>query len=698
MDNFWKNKKITAYIALKHHSRFIVPIMEKLAAMGARIHYLVAQAERSQEITAIETGLDYSHIFEFLKKSDNNEINEIYLDLRNTFASTLVKDIAFTLQVQTVLDKTLFTTAQEYVAFRNYFETDRPDLCIALHEVNRWGKMFAFHAKRAGVPFITLQEGLLTAASANLNFQMTGHVQYSTLCFVWGENSRKKLVSFEAPEQRVIPVGNTHLSDEIKNLARKNVRAKKRKQYKCRDKFVVLLLFSSDLPVLDEMRPLFNVFQNNPEIMLFTKFHPATTRLKIDTWLKPLNENFRKNIHPVHGEENTYELMAASDLCVLSEGSTTGLEALAIGKPLVLLKLRAPVIYRSNLADKNAALGMTPQELADAVTQKTDFNAMMDHDSVLQYIKDELYKTEGSIDYAVKIMKSALSANLSGSPEPLVPENEISTDWTIVIPVSDSPDNFLELLEKTAVNSSEKKFEVILIKQENVDPAIQQIIDSLEGDISIIQDQGRTCLPELMNQAGAMARGRYLIFMDYDIAPGRNWLSSLEQGFSTFKNTKIFGAKIINRFNNIIHAGMVVNANSQPVSAYVHLDSRFPHAMKPRPFQMVDHFICTEKKFFLEAGGFEPQSGRYMFCDLCLRCLHAGTRPETIMYMPDVELLCLDDRPRPQGHEDSIFFYSKWHKFLWESESRLLKDDGVSSLQLDAARMTRAMEIASPLR
>jgi hypothetical protein len=50
MDNFWKNKKIIAYIALAHHTRFIIPVMEKLASNGARIRYIVGQAERSQEI------------------------------------------------------------------------------------------------------------------------------------------------------------------------------------------------------------------------------------------------------------------------------------------------------------------------------------------------------------------------------------------------------------------------------------------------------------------------------------------------------------------------------------------------------------------------------------------------------------------------------------------------------------------------
>ena len=53
MDNFWKNKKIFAYIALAHHTRFIMPVMEELLSHGARIQYIVGQAERSQEITAI---------------------------------------------------------------------------------------------------------------------------------------------------------------------------------------------------------------------------------------------------------------------------------------------------------------------------------------------------------------------------------------------------------------------------------------------------------------------------------------------------------------------------------------------------------------------------------------------------------------------------------------------------------------------
>lgn len=41
-----------AFIALKHHTRFIVPIMENLAEKGTDVMYVIGQGENPQEITA----------------------------------------------------------------------------------------------------------------------------------------------------------------------------------------------------------------------------------------------------------------------------------------------------------------------------------------------------------------------------------------------------------------------------------------------------------------------------------------------------------------------------------------------------------------------------------------------------------------------------------------------------------------------
>ncbi len=694
MKNFWEGKHIVAYVALKHHTRFIVPIMEKLKSLGAKTDYLVAQAERSQEITAIETGLDYKHIFDYLTDEDKQIINEIYLQLRDTFGKTLIKDIAFCLQVPTVLDKTLSTTAQEYTAFKKYFETNRPDICLALHEVNRWGKMFGFHAKRNSIPFITLQEGLLTTASANLSYQMTGHVQYSSLCFVWGNSSKEKLVNYEAPKEKIIPVGNTHLTNEIMLLEKHNIRKKKRMEYEIQEKQVILLLFSATPPKSAELLPLFNtVVKNNQNIHLITKFHPATTQISINNWLNELPENLKEIINPVHGEENTYNLIAMSDVCVLSEGSTTGLEALCIGKPLVILELDSPVIYETNLVEDNIAIGMTPTRLGQALQEKTNFQRLMNQDKVRRYINEEICKPEGSIEHTVHLMENSVRANQASDLQPLTSEIGVKDkDWSFILPVTDEPTIFLSILESISIYAETHQFEVILLHKEKVSDEIDAIIKSLEGDISFLPLQDDRYFIKTMNQAAMKARGEYLLFLNSHLSPKEpGWLDQLKEQINIHGPNKLYGAHIVNKYSNIVHAGIILNENNQPMSAYQHLDANFPHAKKTRYFQMLDHFICAERDFFLLAGGFHPRSGHYKFMDLCLRVSKDNKYPSAL-FCGEVELIKLATENRIEDDYANVYFYSRWHGQLWENETQLLETDGVSTLQIDAARMTRALE------
>ncbi|MDM8538209.1 hypothetical protein QUF70_15760 [Desulfobacterales bacterium HSG17] len=699
MSNFWKNKKVTAYIALKHHTRFIIPLMEGIASQGAKIEYLVAQAERSQEITAIETNLDYSHIFDFLDDSDTDEIYKNYHIMRKGFASALLKDKAFSLQMTTVIDKTLFATAQEYVGFKNYLKKTNLDLCIVLHELNRWGKMFSFHAKKQGVPLITLQEGLLTTASSYLNFDLTGHAQYSILNLVWGRSTKEKLCSFEAPEEKIIPVGNTHIITQINKSKQNNIREKKRKQYNHEDCFVILLLFSITLIPTEELLPLFNIMQDNKDFSLFIKFHPASPRKDIDKWIKQIPEQFRIHINFIHGEEDTYNLMAMSDLCVLSEASTTGLEALAFGKPLVELDLETAITHDSFLAEKKAAIKLTPKELSEAIKKQKNFSSMIDQDGVQNYLKSELHEPDKSIDKITNIIQSVIQANQSQNPDPLVSETTPDTDWSIIVPIVENSDILMIILEAIATLSQNENFEVILIQPEKISKPTKKILQSLEGDISILTMKKYNCLTEMINLAGISAKGKNLVFMGKNLIPGKDWLNTLKRGINKFGKKKIFGGKIINRFNNLVHAGMVVDANNCPVSAYSHLDKDFPHTCKTRSFQMLNHFLGIDKDFFLTIGGFNPQAGRYLFMDICLRALEITNDKKIAIYLHDIELIQAEAE---QSHDeygdeyhDSIFFYSKWNKMLWENEKNLYENDGVSNLQLDAARMTRAMEIAS---
>ncbi|MGM0644747.1 MAG: hypothetical protein ACQETC_13320, partial [Thermodesulfobacteriota bacterium] len=389
MPSFWKDKKIIVFIALAHHTRFILPVTEKIKHRGGDVKYVVGQAERSQEITAIELGLEYSHIFDFVTEKDYPDIRKNYQLLINTMRPALKNHFLLGTNPVTVTDKTLYSSAVEYVGFRNLLETRKPDLCFALHELNRWGKMMGFWSKKLNIPFITLQEGL----GYNLDFGYTGHAQYSTLNLVWGERIRKKFSSFQAPADKIIPVGNTHLSKEMERQEKENIRELKRKEYRMADSFASLLILSSRLPDAEKFTPLFETVSGKKNLGLFVKFHPATREQGLNRFMEAIPEDLRKNSYFIHNEENTYDLISASDACILAQPSTTGLEAAAFGKPLIKLDFAYNRGGSYSFVDQGVAVKMSVKELSEALKSGTDFSALMDNEKRTRFLNNELSDT-----------------------------------------------------------------------------------------------------------------------------------------------------------------------------------------------------------------------------------------------------------------------------------------------------------------
>ncbi len=692
--DFWKDKKVIIYIALLHHTRFLIPIADKLASLGAETKYVVGQGERSQEITAVECNLNYKHVFDYISSKDFHDINKNYLKQREVFGDALQKNYSLGAQMITVMDKTLHATAEEYIGFRNLLKLEKPDICFALHELNRWGKMFSFWSKKMNIPFITLQEGL----GYNLDFGYTGHIQYSTLGLTWGERIRKKFGDWEAPVERIIPVGNTHISEEKKRQKKNDIRKKMRKKFKCSDKFANLLIFSAiPLPV-ETVLPLFKITAKDPDLALIVKFHPADKQDRIKVWKDSIPDNFKKRVYFIHGEENTYDLLALCDLCTLAQPSTTGLEAIALEKPLMQLDVEIKTEVPYSFTEQNVATKMTPSDLADALSKKIDFSKAIDNETMDQYLRNELTDTEGAKDRIIQIAKKLITANRFSSPDPIVSTTHSHNDhkykWSIIIPVpSDNANEFLYQLESLAVNSENSgEYEIILLKPENPSSKTHTILDSLKGNIQLINRTEKSNQPSIMNQAGEIAKGKNLLFLPELLAPCEKWLTILNDALKKYGNKKIFGGKITNKQNNIVHAGIVLNENNAPVSAYLHLDSDFPQANMERSFQILDYFIAVEKNFFQKLGGFWEESGRNAFMDISLRAQR--NNPEAAIYLPNLHLIQLNTKKEKMNFDDSIYFYGKWHGALWDNKDKLYSNDDLSKIQLDAARLSGAIKTA----
>lgn len=690
MANFWKNKKIIAYIALAHHTRFITPVMDVLKKEGARIKYVVGQAERSQEITAIQLGLSYTHIFDYISESDKEEIRQNYRDLKKTFARTLKHDFMLGLSPVTVTDKTLLSTAIEHTGFKHLFEAEKPDLCFALHELNRWGKMAAFWAKKNHTPFITMQEGLLYG----LDFGYSGHTQYSTLNLVWGKRIRDKMVHYDAPASKIFPIGNTHLAKEIAYQKKHVIRKKMRRKYKAEDAFVSLVMLSIKLPAPDLLTPLFKAVSTHKKQRLLIKFHPSCKHSHITAWTEQIEKKDRNNCSFIHVQESTYDLISAADLVVLGQMSTTGLESLFFGKPLVKLDFGYVPNAPLSFVDDGVAVKMTSDQLADALLKHTDFSTYCDPGVVERYLENELADTTNAIDTMCNLFKKVIQANSGQINKLNRPSSEILFDWSIVLTASNEPDTFLAQLEAVAVNSENAgKFETFILTPPTVPEEITRILDSLEGDVRIIHCPSGQNTTDILNQAMASARGRYLIFVEKNLAPLKNWLKHLKDAMEKKEHSgpQIFGGRISDKTGKIAHAGMVVDHNNSPVSAYRHLDLDHGGALVERSFQMLDFFIAVKREDFFEMGGFTPDAGRFRFMDICMKAIEMTNNPDSIIYLPRVQLIFLKQEPAFENMEDAVYFYARWHGQLWESESRLHKTDGISPQKLDQAKISAAM-------
>lgn len=693
MTDFWKNKKVIAYIALAHHTRFITPVMEELESKGADIKYIVGQAERSQEITAIDLGLNYAHVFDYVTDNDKQEILQNYQLLKKTFTNSLKNNFFLGILPVTVTDKTLFSTAAEYIGFKNLLRQEKPDLCFALHELNRWGKMLAFWSKKENIPFISLQEGL----TYNLDFGYSGHAQYSSLNLVWGDRVKKKIVSFEAPESKIIPVGNTHLAKEISHQTKHHIRETKRREHGISDHFVSLLILSSTLPIPEILTPLFKTVSENTGQTLFVKFHPACKKPQLDQWTESIKKKFKNNIHFIHSQEDTYDLISMADVCVLGQKSTTGLEAIALGKPLVKLDFAYTPKASYSFVDQGVAVKMSPLQLADALSEKTDFSNFIDIEKKEQFLRQELRDPPRAIERVCHIFKKTIQANTDFSTsmdEPnKTPHLKSGKKWSIILRVPNNPDIFLAQLEAVAFNSEDRDdYEILLLEPEKKSIEIIQILDSLTGDLKRITIPEGTNPISMVNRAGQQACGENLIFLEKNLAPLKEWLDCLDKAFLKHGKNKFFGAHICDRNGKIANAGMVVDHNNIPVSAYQHLGTDFPGVLKERSFQMVDHFIAMGKNLFLKTGGFTQDAGKYAFMDICLKALETTNDPDGIVYLPNLKLIFLDEISPKETPDDAIYFYGRWNGSLWESEKALLERDGISEKDLAHAKMTSAMQ------
>ncbi|NIM04179.1 MAG: hypothetical protein GTN65_00830, partial [Armatimonadetes bacterium] len=83
-------KKVLCFIALPHHNRFLVPIMEALNHEGMEVVYFTAAAEGAFEITLNQANLPYRHVLDYASDAIKERTAKAFRELRQVLQKKIL--------------------------------------------------------------------------------------------------------------------------------------------------------------------------------------------------------------------------------------------------------------------------------------------------------------------------------------------------------------------------------------------------------------------------------------------------------------------------------------------------------------------------------------------------------------------------------------------------------------------------------
>jgi GT2 family glycosyltransferase len=666
-------KKVLCFIALPHHNRFLVPIMEALAQQGMDVVYFTAAAEGAFEITLNQADLPYRHILDFATGDTRDSVAAAMQELRPALQEKVLKNRALQSVPMVIQDKVIRAAVENFYCLKQMLEVEKPDLLFALHELNPWGKILGYLSHVLRIPYFTLQEGLYYADIHYYRF----HTDYSTACVVWGEECREVLLKAGCGDGKIYPLGNTHIWDAKREFMDPAIVHRTRSALGIApEKKIILFLMSHSHYRSFEAQPFLRWMRERGDIIAVFKWHPATGNEIVDRALENLKDN--PLVLSVDGVD-TYALIGASEVCITVGNSTTGLEALVFGKPLIEVRLPDQPYSYTLQGVAEQALGF--EDMSERIETILSRGVSAENAAnVERYLNHNFaYRDGKTMERIVDLVNESLAARSAGPSTPLASSDRISVPCSIVLPVDDvAPEALLATLEAISNCSAPELYEVLI-----VDCAMGQetkgILASLGGDVKIITGKPDWSYGAACNEAVKEARGKYLVFLKPGLVPEHGWLEGwLDVAEKEFE-FGIVGGQVLNPNGLLWHIGLAFDVNQSPFSIYRLLPREFSGALRQREFNAVEVPFLVSRELFCRLGGFNPAlRNRFEDVDLCLAVKQAGLR---VLYTPRSTMTrrVASWQPEPEQDRSSrIYFYSRWTGSLWQDDERYLKEDGLT--------------------
>jgi hypothetical protein len=608
-----KGKKIVCFVALPHHTRFLWPITAAAEAKGAKIIYFTTMSDFPFEGDLIKKGKECKILQKYVSNDVRDKIERASVGFYETWFQKCfqwdgMRHWPFVQQTAMI-----YNGFEECFCFEEFIKAEQPDLFLALHERNRWGKIIGHFAAKYGIPYITLQEG--DYYEDRLSF--SGHTEYSTALLLWGRGIEERLSRMKSAPEKFVLVGNTHLASIRKTFFKEEMMAETRRELNIPPgKKVVLFLVGiqwgvvKDAPIWEEL-----LSGIGDDVVKIFKWHPKVTYYGFKNDIEKLFKEKFPSCIVLHNYD-PYRLLPIADYSITLGKTTLAVEALSFGTPLFSLPGRDGEIdhYAEwgisqplwppgnyNVLYKTIKEGV-PQKIKEKVTK------FLEEDYFYKNNTMAIERAVEVLDYAVECKRpQASGAGLKG-------KEHVAGRVSFIIPSGGDQEALLSTLTALSQNVRLPDWEVVIVVN---DDGIRSMLSALSGDLKVVDAEGSN-LAKLYNKGAECATGEYLIFMKPGIVyfKDEGLLEAMKGGVAgiSLKNADMtpYCLGIGFNFNHVLYYIKDAGSTREAVGGGL---------------------IGLHRKVFDKAGGFdEGIANDFTEADICLSAKDKGY---SVTYLPD---------------------------------------------------------------
>jgi GT2 family glycosyltransferase/tetratricopeptide (TPR) repeat protein len=252
---------------------------------------------------------------------------------------------------------------------------------------------------------------------------------------------------------------------------------------------------------------------------------------------------------------------------------------------------------------------------------------------------------------------------------------------SIIIPVWNKAELTRQCLTKLAEATRGIDYEVVIVDNGSTDET-PAFLRRLSGDVRIVTNAENRGFAKACNQGAALAKGRYLVFLNNDTIPLPGWLNALVDEVETHAEVAVVGSKLLYEDGTVQHAGVAFSWTwSTPYHIYRGVSRQAPMVGRRRELQAVTGACMLIRREQFEAvGGFdEDYRNGFEDIDLCLKVRERGGR---IVYQPKSVLYHLESQtPGRKDHDraNAKRLCGRWgHKWWLSDEYMIYTEDGLA--------------------